>query len=112
MTAMAKTATAMVTAKVMVMMLPLPPMSTTLMTTMAAIQGRQLDDGNWTMNIRQQRYASTMMATTVMAETVKAMATATEMATPMMPPPLMVKMSMKTTATIQGRQLDVDDWTM
>jgi hypothetical protein len=53
-----------------------------------------------------------------MAETAKAMAmvmvmaTATETATPMMPPPSMAKMSIKTTAAIQGWRLDVNDGTM
>ncbi len=53
-----------------------------------------------------------MTATTAMAETVKAMAMATVRAMPMMPPPSTAKMSMKTRAAIQGRQLDVDDGTM
>ncbi len=40
-----------------------------------------------------------------------AMVTALEMAMPMMLPPWMVKMSMKTTAAIQGWRLDIDDRT-
>jgi hypothetical protein len=58
-----------------------------------------------------------MMATTAMAKTAKAMAmamamvTVMEMAMPMMLLPSMVKMLMKTTAAIQGWQLNIDDWT-
>ncbi len=110
-TAMVEMVTAMVIAKVMAMMLPLPPIQMMSMTTTVAIRGRQLDDGNWTTTIGQQRYASTMTGAAAMAETAMAMATATEMATPMMPPPSTAKMSMKTTAAIQGQQLDVNDGT-
>ncbi len=50
-TAMAEMATAMAMvtamATAMAMMLLLPTTATMLMKTMAAIQGRQLDDGNW-----------------------------------------------------------------
>jgi hypothetical protein len=51
----------------------------------------------------QQGCTLTMMATTAMAET----ATEAAMATAMMPPlPSTATMSMRTTAVIQGRQLD------
>jgi hypothetical protein len=48
--AMAETATVMAMAIVLATaMMPLPPMmATTLMKRMAAIQGWQLDNGNWT----------------------------------------------------------------
>ncbi len=107
--AMVETAMVMVMAKAMAMMLPPPPIQMMSMTTMAEIQGWQFNDGIWMMTMGQQQYASTMSATTGMAET--AMATATATATPMMPPPLTAKMSMKTMAAIQGWQLDVNDGT-
>jgi hypothetical protein len=114
-TSMAETGMAMAMAKAMVMMLPQPPILTMWMTTMVAIQGRQLDDGNWMTTMGQQLFASMMTATTAMAEVAKAMAMAMamamKMATLMMPPPLMEKMSMKTMAAIQQQQLDNGDWT-
>ncbi len=98
----------MATAKATAMMLPPPLIQMMSMTRTEAIRGRRLDDGDWTITM-----ASTMMATMAMAETAKgmAMAMATETATPMMPPPLMAKMSMKTMAAIRGWRLDVDNGT-
>jgi hypothetical protein len=116
-TAMAETAMAMAMAKATAMMLPPPPILMMSMTTRAAIRGWQLDDGNWTTTMGQQRYASMMTAMTAIAEMAKgmamamAMATATETATPMMLPPLTAKMLMKTTVAIQGWRLDVNDGT-
>ncbi len=47
-----------------------------------------------------------------MAETVTGMATATATATAMMPlPPPLATLLMKTTAALQGWQLDNDNWT-
>ncbi len=113
--AMAEMAMAMVMAKATAMMLPPPPIQMMLMTTMAEIQGRQLDDGNWMTTMGQRRYASMMTATTAMAETAKAMAmattTATETVMPMTLPPLMAKMSMKMTAAFQERRLDINNGT-
>jgi hypothetical protein len=106
-TAMVEMATTMAMAKATAMILPPPPIQMMSMTTTAAIQGWQLDNGNWTTTIGQQQYASTMTAMTAMAEMAKAM----EMATPMMPPPLTVKMLMKKTVGIQGQRLDVKDGT-
>jgi hypothetical protein len=122
-TAMAERAMVMAMAKVMAMMLPPPPMPTMSMATTAAIQGQRLNDGNWTTTMGQQQSALMMTVMMRMAETAIAMvmamtiamATATamamEMVTPMMPPPLTVKMSTKTMEVIQGWQLDVNDGT-
>jgi hypothetical protein len=66
---------------------------------------------------RLSKRLTAMRATTVMAKTAKAMAmvmamvTAMEMAMPMMLLLSMAKMLMKTTAVIQGWQLDIDDGT-
>ncbi len=77
-----------------------------------ATERRQLDNNNGTTTIYINEAAMTAMAemekVIMMA---MAMATATETATLMMPPPSMVKMSMKTTTAIQGWQLDVNDGT-
>jgi hypothetical protein len=164
---MAETATAMATATKM--MPPPLPMATMPMTTMAAIRGRWLDDGDSTTTMGRQRFDGngwqqhaerlqvlrhpsrktikqcgqfgeewfgpappigrqkarrqqqwqgnvveatlTKTALTAMEETATAMATATAMV--MMRPPLpMATMSMTTTAALQGRQWDDDDWTM
>jgi hypothetical protein len=47
---------AMATETAIAMMLPPPLLVTLLMTMTAAIQGRQLDDGNWTTTMGQQQW--------------------------------------------------------